>query len=267
MGCDETANGVAELVQVIERALIALRHLAEHQELGVTDLAKRVGIDKSTMHRILSTLCQHGYVYRNPLTRRYTLGAELFHLGRAFLRCNGLAHAVRPALERLADRTGDTALLAIYDRGTALVLDRIEGVDRVPTMAEVGGRFPIHGAATGKVLLAYLPPDELEHLVSQVGLTPVTPSTITDLTVLSAHLAEVRSQGYAISDEEAGIDQVGIGAPLRDPRGRVVAAISVAGPVARFPARRRGVLIEEVLRTAAEASELLVAAQGVALFP
>lgn len=245
------------MIQVVERALLALKFLAEHREVRVADLARHLGVDKASAHRLLATLAEHGFVWQNAETRRYRLGPETLRLGRAFHKQNELVERLHPCLERLADRTGETVTLAVYDRGSALILDRVEGLDRVPTVSEVGLRAPIHAGGTCKVLLAHLPAEEFQFVVGRVGLAALTPRTITDAAALQLHLDEIRRQGYAISEGEVRPGFVGIGCPVFDYRGAVVASVGIAGPEERFPPRRRSVLIEEVRGTAREASRLL----------
>lgn len=137
-----------------ERVLDALQHLADHGELGVVELAGMMQIDKSSAHRILGALADKGFAFRVPETRRYRLGAEAARVGYAYVKSHDLRREVLTSLHRLADRTGETVTLAIYDRGAALVLERVEGADRVRTISEVGLRAPAHAGASCKSLLA-----------------------------------------------------------------------------------------------------------------
>lgn len=237
-----------------DRVLEALQHLADHIELGVVELGLLMKIDKSSAHRILAALTEKGFAVRIAESRRYRLGAEAARVGYAYVKSHDLPREVLPSLQRLADQTGETVTLAIYDRGSAMVLERVEGVDRVRTVSEVGLRAPIHAGASCKVLLAYQPHTELERVIREIGLPKLTPFTITEPDMLDSELAEIRHHGYATSFQEVRLDHVGIGAPIFDYRRRVVAALSVAGPQSRFPQERLEALIQEVVETAGEAS-------------
>lgn len=237
-----------------DRVLEALQHLADHLEVGVVELAGMMHIDKSSAHRILASLTEHGFAVRVAESRRYRIGAEAARVGYSYVKSQDLRREVLSSLHRLADRTGETVTLAIYDRGAALVLERVEGADRVRTVSEVGLRAPIHAGASCKALLAYQPHTELERVIREIGLTRLTPYTITDPDLLHEDLAEIRRQGFAVSLQEVRIDHYGLGAPIFDYRHRVVAAISVAGPKDRFPQDRIQLLIREVVAAAQDAS-------------
>lgn len=245
------------MTRAANRVLEALQHLADQNELGVVELGGMMGIDKSSAHRLLVALTEHGFAVRVPESRRYRLGAEAARIGYAYVKAHDLRREIVPVLQRLADQTGETATMAVYDRGAALVLERVEGVHRVRTVSEVGLRAPIHAGASCKALLAFLPHTDCEQVIRETGLPKLTPFTITEPDALHTELAEIRRRGYAVSIDEVRLDHMGIGAPVFDYRSRVVAAISVAGPKERFPTERMDELIREVRAAAWEASARL----------
>lgn len=242
------------MTRAADRVLEALQHLADHIELGVVELSQMMAIDKSSAYRILASLTERGFANKVPESRRYRIGAEAARVGYAYVKSHDLRREVLPSLQKLADRTGETVTLAIYDRGAAMVLERVEGADRVRTVSEVGLRAPIHAGASCKALLAYQPHTELERVIREIGLPRLTPFTITDADKLHNELAEIRRQGFATSFQEVRLEHVGFGAPVFDYRSRVVAAISIAGPEVRFPADRVEEMIREVREAAREAS-------------
>lgn len=225
--------------------------------MGVLELAAKMCVDKSVAHRILATLTSKGFARRIPESRRYGLGAEAARVGYAYVKSHDVRQILLPVLQRLADQTGETVTLAVYDSGSALVVERVEGMDRVRTVSEVGTRGPVHAGASCKALLAFQPFEEVERVIREIGLPKLTPYTITDPAVLREDLLEIRRCGYSLSLGEVRIDQIGIGAPVFNYRGQVAAAISVAGPSSRLTPERRQVLVARLLDTAREGSRLL----------
>lgn len=242
------------MARAADRVLEALRYLADQTELGVIELSQVMQVDKSTAHRLLSSLTDYGFAVRVPESRRYRIGAEAGRVGYAYVKSHDLRRELLPTLQWLADRTGETVTLAIYDRGAAMILERVEGTDRVRTVSEVGMRAPIHAGASCKALLAHQSYTELDRVIREVGLPRLTPYTITDSDLLHADLADIRRNGYALSLEEVRLEHVGVGAPLFDYRGQCVAAISIAGPQDRFPPSRREQIVREVMEAARDGS-------------
>ncbi len=245
-------------VQVLDRAVAILELLwRQGPELSVMEISHTLGINKSTVRRILKALASHRLVEENESTGRYRLGIRLFELGSSVVARLDPQERARPYLERLVLETGETAHLCILDRGEVLYLDKHEPMRTMRIPSEVGRRNPAHCTAVGKALLAYLPEEELEELVRQHGLRAYTARTITTLAELKRELARVREQGYSVDNEEFEEGLRCIGAPIRDYSGRVVASISIAGPAFRLTEEKVPVLAHSVVEVARELSEEL----------
>src|SRR6266704_729653 len=184
----------------------------DEYEIGISDLAKRLGLAKSTVHRLASTLFELGAMVRRKMD--FTMEA-------------------RPFLRTLMEKTGETVHLAILDHDSILYIITHESKQALRMGSKVGTRGPVHSTAVGKALLAFLPEDELERIIAR-GLPASTPSTIVDAKALRRELAAVRARNYAVDDEESEIGLRSIAAPIRIYSGSVVAAISIAGPVHRM---------------------------------
>jgi DNA-binding IclR family transcriptional regulator len=204
----------------------------EHAEIGVSDLARRLGLAKSTVHRLASTLLEEGVLEQSAEDGKYRLGLALFELGALVRRKMDFTAAARPFLRMLMEKTGETAHLAILDHGSVLYMITHESQQAIRVSSSAGTRAPAHGTAVGKALLAFQPEEWIERVVSH-GLPASTPNTITDAKILRRELAAVRARGYAIDDEESEIGLRSMAAPIRADSGHVVAAISVAGPAHR----------------------------------
>jgi IclR family KDG regulon transcriptional repressor len=222
-------------VQVIDRAVAILEALGTRDDdLSLFELAERLDLHKSTIHRLLMVLERHRLVERHPESGKYGLGLKLFELGsKAFDRL-GLGERARPYLERLAAETGETAHLCTLEAGEVLYLEKVEPSRTVRVPSSVGRRNPAHCTAVGKALLAFLPPTEVDALIRDRGLKAYTRHTLTTPALLKRELRAIRDRGYAIDDEEIEEGLRCIGAPVRDHSGRVVASMSIAGPAFRL---------------------------------
>ncbi len=204
------------------------------RELGVSELARRLGLGKSAVHRLLTTLAQERFVERNPTTGRYRLGIRLYELGAIVSSHLDLHEAVSPHLDELRNATGETVHVAILDEDEVVYVERRESPHTLRLFSRVGHRNRAHCSSTGKVLLAYLPPDELDRVLALRPLDRKTPFTITNPGLLRQELERVRRRGYARNVNESEMGVVSVAAPIRDATGRVVAAVSTAGPELRL---------------------------------
>jgi DNA-binding IclR family transcriptional regulator len=238
-------------VKALVHALEVLEALAGHGELGITEIARETGLSKSAVFNILATFEAHRIVSRDPATARHRLGWRLYELGTELVRRHDLAPRARPGLRRLSEATGETVLLGILDRDGVTYVDRCESDRAIRMVAAPGRQSPLHATASGKVLLAHLPPAELDRRLTG-ELASYTPTTITDADRLRRQLAKVRRDGHALCDREHEPELISISVPVRDYTGEVVAALTLAAPATRFgPAARRRAL-PVLLTSAAE---------------
>lgn len=236
--------GNTNVVSSVVRALSLLDAMAaQGRAIGIADLSKRVRLHVSTVHRLLATLITRGYVRQDPETGKYALGLRTFVLGQAYLEHMDLRRAAQPALQRLAQRMGETANLVAMDREEAVYLDRAESTQSVRFFSRIGHRAPLYCTAVGKVLLADLQPEEREEVLGRLTLTPLTRNTITDASALRQELDRVAAQGYALDREECEEGASCLAVPLRDHTGRVVAALGISAPTVRLTAAKREQLI------------------------
>ena len=215
----------------------ALRILKEFSageaSLGVSTLARRLGIAKSTTHRLLTTLVAEGFVQHSP-GGQYRLGFTLWELGSLMVHDLDLREVARPVMEQLRNQTGETVQLAILDETDVVYIDRFEAPATLPFFRRLGHRMPAHATSSGKAILAFAPLSVVEHVMKQ-GLRRLTPETITRREDFLGRLEQVRRRGWAVSVEESRPGVVSAGAPVFDRQGLAVGAISVAGPLMRMP--------------------------------
>jgi IclR family KDG regulon transcriptional repressor len=227
------------VIQTVRNALRVLEEFRDAPELGVTELARRLGLHKNNVFRLLATLEQQGYVEQVGENEAYRLGVRCLELGRACGASRSLLRLARPVLEDLVRCSGESAHIAELRDFQVVHLDG-EGSDQlVQTGLRIGSALPAHCTALGKVLLAFAAAEQRERYDREVaargGLALRTPRTIDDRDKLLEHLHGVAAQGFALDLEECGRGLCCVAAPVFDAAGRAVAAVSVSGPAFRLP--------------------------------
>jgi IclR family transcriptional regulator, acetate operon repressor len=234
-------------VQSIERAFEILERMADAGgEMTLTELVNRTGLPMPTIHRLMRTLVDRGYVRQEP-SRSYALAPRLIRLGDSASRLLGIW--VGPHLNDLVDALGETANMALLDGDQALYVAQAPSRHSMRTFTEVGRRVLPHCTGVGKALLAQLSPAEAERIVVRNGMPAMTPKTVTSPAGLQRELAQVRARGYALDNGEQEIGVQCIAVPVPD--APALTAISISGPEARLtpPAIERAVpLLQEVAR-------------------
>src|SRR5580658_3966777 len=242
-------------IQSVDRAAAILEILARDGDAGVTEVARELGVHKSTASRLLAALDRRDLVTQDTARGRFRLGVGIVRLAGAAARRLDLVQESRPVCRALAQEVGETVNIAILSGRDALYLDQVAGPAALSPHNWAGQRIPLHATSDGKVLLAYLPPHEIaEH---RTPLPRFTDHTITTGSGLARALAEVRQHGYATAVEELEEGLTAVAAPVRNAEGRVIASISTSGPSFRIPADRIPALVGSVRRAAAEISRRL----------
>ncbi len=219
----------AERLSSVAAASRVLREFDKHSaQLGVSQLARRVGIGKSTAHRIIWTLVAEGLLEKVDDTGLFRLTTAMRSLGASAETAQRLHEAATLPLDRLRRLTPGTLHVAILDGADVVYVERREGPGAIQVFRAIGSRLSAHMTSSGKVLLAFLPPDERKRALDGLRLTPRTPRTITSRRAFDAELARVQRQGYGENRGESEPGMCSIAAPVRDPVGRVVASVSVA---------------------------------------
>lgn len=245
--------------QVVDRVVDILEAFTRlGPELGVSDISRALGLKKATTHRLLASLRRRGIVAQDASTRRYRLGMKLWELGQMATTQVDWLERVRPYLQQLTDRVGETTHLAVLHDGQVLYVDKVESTRSLRMPSQVGRRLPAHCTGVGKALIAFLPEEVVRSIGARRGLPAFTRNTITDAKLLEIDLAMIRERGYSVDNEEIEEGLVCIGAPVRDHTSHVVAAVSIAGPSSRV----RPETIEGHAKSVVEIAEGMSAALG-----
>jgi DNA-binding IclR family transcriptional regulator len=238
----------------VAAAIKLLKAFTEDEtEFGISGLAKRLGLAKSTIHRLATTLVADGLLEQDSQSGKYRLGIALFRLGALVRRRMDVSNEARPFLFDLRKKTNETVHLAILDGTEIMYVYYLESTQAIRMRSDLGGRKPAYCTAEGQAILAFGPSDVVDR-VTRGGLRARTPQTITDAGKLAKALALVRQRGYAMDDEESEIGMRCIAAPIRNDGGEVVAAVGVAGPVSRLTKKTLASFAPHVIGTAAAIS-------------
>ena len=238
-------------VRSVDRAAALLIALGDSPgEAGVTELARRLGLHKSTASRLLGTLQKRGLVEQNGETGKYRLGLAVIRLAQRAERSLDLGGIAAPDLERLARLTHETTGVGVLDGDSLMTVAQADGPNLVAVGDWTGRATPLHCVASGKVLLASLAERDVLRIVRR-GLLRCTDRTIVELEPLLEELARIRRRGYAMAIGEYEPSLNAVAAPIHDARGNVIAAVDVWGPAFRLTPRRFPELGVQVRETAA----------------
>jgi IclR family acetate operon transcriptional repressor len=224
-------KGDGHPVSALRRGLSILDQFSGRQgELGVNELARLVGMHKSTVSRLCATLENAGYLERYAPTGRFRLGARIYQLAGATTSTTDVRVVARPVMLELVESSSETATLGTREGKDIVTIDVVDGLNYMRMATRVGMRTQLHASAVAKAILAWMPEDELDELLADWPMAALTTNTITDAATLKRRLAEVRERGFAFDEEELEIGLRCVAAPIRDPLGRVVAGLSISGP-------------------------------------
>ncbi len=230
----------------------------EEDELGITELARRLGLHKNNVQRLLATLEYRGYVEQSKISGNYRLGLKVFELSQVYTNQLHLLKQARPILEKVKETCNETTYVGDLRGGFVVYLMSEETTQSVRVVSRVGTRFYPHATALGKAILAFLPREEVEALFPEEDLPVFTPNTISKRSQLLEHLDEVREKGYALDmeEQEEGVRCVGV--PIFNYTLKVIGGLSISGPITRFsPERLESELIPVAMKAGQELSQRL----------
>ena len=245
-------------IKVLNKTFSILEILLKHDSaMNMTEISEKLGLYPSTIHRILDTLKYWGYVEQNTNTQKYQLGLKLLELGMAKLHQIDLVREVTPYLKALVKQYNETVHLGVLEEGEVLYLAKEESSQTIRMISYIGKRAPLHCTALGKVLLAYMSEEERKEILEEKELPRLTKNTITDKGELEKELDKIREQDFALDREENEKDVRCIGAPIRNYKGKVIAAISISSPIFRIDKNVENNLKEALIKTTNKISKRL----------
>jgi DNA-binding IclR family transcriptional regulator len=226
------------IIRSVSHALDVIEQFyGDADELGVTELSKRLKLHKNNIFRLLATLESRGYIEQNKATENYRLGLRSLHLGQAYVSRMGLLRQARPVMEVLVKQVRESAYVAVSRQSGMVPLDGLEADQPVRLVSTIGETLPLYATAVGKTQLAFGSEEELKTRLPET-LKRFTAKTITERAALVQQLKGVVENGYAIDTGEYIEDVRAVAVPIKDYTGHVVGALAVSGPAYRMTAER-----------------------------
>ena len=246
------------IVKSVSRALDIINIISSNKDgIGVTGIAEQIDINKSSVHRLLATLVQYGYVEQDKETSRYRLGYKFLEISSKLLESIDLRKEAKPFLQELEKETNEVIHLVVYDQGEVIYIEKLEGTETLRMHSKVGRRAPMHCTAVGKAILAHLPPNVVHETIERRGLPAHTENTMTKKDELLKELIQVKQKGFALDLEENEYGIRCIAVPIFDHLGKVVAAVSISGPTIRMTEDRIEQLLGRMIQIGRKISERL----------
>lgn len=246
--------------QSLGRALeILLAFIPNNLEMGTKEVSERVGLNRSTASRLLQVLTQYRFLYQNPVTKKFSLGISVSELGRAFVSSleTQLTIIARPKIDELSDAISENVALEVLSENCTILAYAMRGHRKLQVSFQTGERLPIHVAAGGKSILAFLPSDLMQSFIPN-KFESFTPNTITDKGILLKQLEEIRKTGFAFDRGERDIDVYVVATPIFDHKEKPVAAVVVPVPATRKESLTKPELLNLLKKTADEISDQLL---------
>lgn len=219
---------------MLAKGLTLLVTIGEYPDgITLSDLARRVSMPVSTVHRLLATLSAFGFVYFDTEYRRYSLGLRLFELSHQVTLVRRLSEVAIPVMRRIVEMTRETSLISVLDGEEMMYVERIDSPQPVQVRGASGGRGPLYCTAMGKSLLAFQPDEKREEIIQRLHLQRMTGHTIVDRDELRRELELTRERKYSIANEEHEVGVLSVGVPVLDAHGWPLAALCVTAPAFR----------------------------------
>lgn len=240
------------LINSIIRAIDLLYlYNKEEKELGITEIARRMKLHKSSVYRIVRTLESKGWLEQNPDTERYKLGMKIMDVGSTLLNTYDYHDVINRGMKELMREVHETVVLSAYTDLWGICVDLVEAENYISYTSKLGHKTPVYSGATGKILLAWQSEEEIQRVIDR-GLKPYTPQTITEEEALREELKKIRSKGYALSFEETDPGVGAIGAPIFNGHGEMIYGVSIVGPVDRLKEKGIDTLVSKLQRKCRE---------------
>ncbi len=245
-------------IQSIDRAIAILDYFnPEHPDAGVREIARYLKLHPSTVGRMLATLTSLDILIQDDHTHRYKLGSKVLKWGAVYLGNLNLQNESRVFMEALREKTNETVSLYIPSGNERVLIERIDSTHFLRVITQVGERMPLYAGASGKVFLAFLPAEKREEVLETKRLERLTSQTIVNVEDLRKELGLIRKQGYAVSHGERVEGVSSVSAPIFNFRNRVIGAISISGPTARFSEERIAEFFDPLVKATHQISQAM----------
>lgn len=242
------------MIQSLTRGIKILEIFEKSRSAGVTEVAAKLGINKSSAFRLLDTLRENNLVEQDPITEKYHLGAGILKFSNSYLNSFDIIKRSRPHLEKLSASTNESAHLCIFSNDRVIVIDQVKSDEVIKVTASIGREEVIYCTSVGKAVLAFLPDHVRAKILNSTELSPLTPYTITSRDELEKELEEIRKRGYAVDNEEMTLGVRCIGAPIMNHEDEVVYCVGLSASAMRIQVRSIPAYAEPVKKAARDIS-------------
>ncbi|MGD8192344.1 IclR family transcriptional regulator [Brevibacillus ginsengisoli] len=239
-------------VRAVDRALDILLSFTEENELGLSEIAKRISLHKSTVHRLLGSLEAKGFIIRNPETEKFRLGYRILELSANLTQSDDISIVLLPEMERLRDLVGETISLYVRDGFERIRIQAVQSNQPIRRVAPVGARMPLTVGASSKLLVAYEDAETREQILAHTEW----PDRV-DREMFVEQLEQIRCEGYATSVEERELGAAAVSAPIFNRKGKVLCALSISGPSNRLTTEKMREFSKPLLDAATKMSKML----------
>ena len=245
--------------QSVEKALQIIEVMSKSRgAMRLSDISTEVGLPSSTIIRFLNSLMGYNYVNQDRETLKYSLSLKFCYIASKVSSQISLRDVIRPFLIELSEKCGESACLAIVEDLMMTYIDVVDGPDNMlKTMQRIGKRAPLHSTGVGKLILQEFDATEVDKFIQERGLPSLTPNTITTKEVLIEELIKIKQQGYALDNEECELGARCVAAPLRDYTGKIIACISISGPISRVTNEKMREIQETIIAYSERISKTL----------
>ncbi len=241
------------------KAMKVIEELAAVEDSGyvsLLELSRRIRQDRSSVYRIVNTLHEMEYIDKHE--SRYRLSLKFFNLTHSMAGKLNLREIAHPFMQELAAQVHERVFLSVQDKLEVVQIDLVEGNPWIRVTSDIGARFPVHAASSGKLFLAAMTDKELQKILPRLELSPVTERTIRDGTTLRNEIMKARENGYALADEESRLHERAVAVPVVDATGRTIAAIGVAGTTLTFPPEKAAACVDPLRNVSRQISGALL---------
>ncbi|RSL32325.1 IclR family transcriptional regulator [Salibacterium salarium] len=251
------------MVKSVDRALTIVKLVSTRKDgYSVTELAGELGLNKSSIFRILTTLMEHGFIEQDAETKKYRLGYQHLELSSKLLDSIDIRKEATPFLKELEELTNEVIHLVIYSQKEAVYIEKLEGNETLRMHSQVGKRAPMHCTSAGKTILAHIPENEVREIIQEKGLPEHTEKTITDGKELIDNIKDIRVKGFGVEREENEVGITCIAVPIFNFRGDIAGSISISGPSIRMSEERINELKDRFMEIGDSVSRRLGYANG-----
>lgn len=251
----ESASRQNAPIQSVARALSVLECFAGHTELRLTEISSMIGLNKSTTYGLVRTLEAYDFLEQNQDTGKYRLGMTIFRLGNNIE--TPLRSLARISLGTLVQEFGETANLSVRSGDNNIYLEKLESPFSMRISTSTGQLFPLYLTAMGKCMLAYLPDDEVNDILSRAHYVQYTKNSLMSSEEVIRELKDIRIKGYAIDNEEREFGLICVAVPVFNKQNELIAALSVSGPAQRMPAEKVNEIQKKLKQEALKIREAL----------